>query len=58
MLVSDSLLGSNLNVNAKPEKLRPLGDTIDISIHPLKVKLCILAYVTIIKCQYFSLLAL
>jgi len=26
MLVSESLLGSNLNVQAKPEKLRPSGD--------------------------------
>ena len=28
--VSVHLIGSNLNVNTKPEKLRPVRDTIDI----------------------------
>jgi hypothetical protein len=51
MLVSEILLGSNLNVHAKPEKLRPLGDTIGISICPLKVKLCILVFSNVIHTE-------
>jgi hypothetical protein len=37
MLVSVCLLGSNLNVHAKPAKLRPPRDKIGILIHLLKV---------------------
>jgi hypothetical protein len=38
MLDSMRLLGSNLNVHAKPEKPRPARDTTDIHICLLKVK--------------------
>jgi len=38
MLVSLCLLGSNLNVHAKPEKPRPSRGTTDVHICLLKVK--------------------
>jgi len=44
MLVSLYFLGSNLNVNLKPENRRPSRDTTGIEIHVLKIKEIIYRY--------------